>query len=219
MNPGAVNWHYLNERILPKLDASWFAGAAPELVHEARELPILRPWLWRAVATGTGLKHLSGLSSDAGDAGSSGHEGFLLDEQAVFPLLLELGALAHAVTIRTLVDRSSVLNLKEVLGAELYARALRLRAMPTGGTPPADEAAILRDPSTPLPGLRDSLQRQGAREAVSWLKRNGDRAGASLLTLRCPADWRLDRPGVALPDAVITVCWNDAITRFRGEPA
>ncbi len=216
MNPGAVNWHYLNERILPKLDASWFAGAAQELVREARELPILRPWLWRAVAAGSGLKHLSGLS---GDAGNSGHEGFVLDEQAIFPLLLELGALAHAVTIRTLVDRTSVLNLKEVLGAELYARALRLRAMPTGGTPPVDEAAVLRDPSTPLSGLRDSLQRQGAREAVSWLNRNDDHAGASLLTLRCPADWRLDRPGTALPDAVITVCWNDAMARFGGEPA
>lgn len=216
MNLDTINWHHLNERILPKLDASWFAGAEPELVRQAGESSILRPWLWRTVAAGPALNHLSGI---AGDAGNSEHEDFLLDEQAIFPLLLEMGALAHAVTIRTLVDRTSVLNLKEVLGAELYTRALRLRVMSASGTPPTDEAAVLRDPSTPRSGLRDSLQQQGAREAVSWLKRGGDRASASLLTLRCPADWRLDRSGIALPDAVIIVCWNDAIARFRGESA
>lgn len=213
MNPGVVNWNHLNERILPTLDASWFAGAAPELVRQATEMPILRPWLWRAVAAGTGLELLSGLSSN--DATST-QEDFLLDEHALFPLLLELGALAHAATIRTLVDRTCVLNLKEVLGTDLYTRALRLRALPAGGMPPVDEAAVLRDPSTTQTELRGLLQRQGAREAVSWLKRSGDHVGASLLTLRCPADWRLDRPGIALSDTVIAVCWNDATTRFRG---
>ncbi len=216
MNPGVVNWNRLNERILPTLDASWFAGAAPELVRQARETPILRPWLWRAIATGTGLDLLSGLSSD--DSAST-DEDFLLDQHAAFPLLLELGALAHAGTIRTLVDRTCVLNLKEVLGAELYTRALRLRALPAGGTPPTDEAAVLRDPATTQADLCGYLQRQGAREAVSWLNRSGDQVGANLLTLRCPSEWRLDRPGVALSDAVIAVCWNDATTRFRGDPS
>lgn len=215
MNLAAVSWNHLNDRILPTLDASWFAAASPDLVCEARQLPVLRPWLWRALASGSGLDHLLTVSTGVGN---DVQENFLLDPKALDPLLLEIGALAHAMTIRTLVERNSVLNLKQVLGADLYTRALRLRAMPAGSSPPADEAAVLRDPATLLDGLRDIVQRQGAREAVSWLNRQGDAARASLLTLRCPTRWRLDRTGVSLPDAVMAVCWNDAIARFNGNP-
>ena len=214
MNPATVSWSRLNERILPKLDASWFGVSTPDLVDQARQLPVLRAWLWRALATGAGLGHVLTVSDHPGE---DPQESFLLADATLDPLLLELGALAHASTIRTLVDRSSVLNLKQVLGDSLYARALRLRAMPGGSTPPADESTVLRAASTPLVDLREIVLRQGAREAVAWLKRHGDVANASLLILRCPSHWHPDRGSVTLSDAVIAVCWNDALARFRGE--
>jgi len=148
-------WFNVQVETLKRVHSSWVPDVPIELLTQARKLPLGRRWL--AKRLGAVSPVLFGLPAD-------------LDSEAleklkaaswIAPLVaepmecaLELGSLAMAPTLRTLVNRPEVVKIRGALGAERYARIL---ASPVA---PAQPPAVVNEPGE----LVDKLIRCGAAE-------------------------------------------------------
>jgi hypothetical protein len=123
-------WFDLQSATLRRVHASWLAGVPPELIASARSRPLGRRWLAQRLHKIRPL--LFGLS-ERGDG--SGVAADVALAAWLLPLLedsmgcaLEVGSLALAGTLRTLVARSAVMRLRQALGPTLYERMLAAAA-------------------------------------------------------------------------------------------
>jgi hypothetical protein len=135
-------WFDLQSATLRRVHASWVGGGIPpDLIDAARRRSLGRRWLAQRICTRHPL--LFELPARADDEAVAGvHrarwlEPVLQDSQR---LALELGALALAPTLRTLVSRSAVVSLRQALGPVRYERMLATAAA-TPGTGRDDDLA------------------------------------------------------------------------------
>jgi hypothetical protein len=129
-------WFEVQVETLKRVHSSWLPGVPIELLTQARKLALGRRWL--AKRLGTVSPVLFGLPAQ-------------LDSDAIrrlraaawlaplvadpFECALDLGSLAMAATIRTLVNRPEVVKIRSALGPERYARVLASPAAPSQSAP------------------------------------------------------------------------------------
>lgn len=162
---------------LAMADRAWFRPLPDELVERALASGAGRVQLWRHLLRSG---ELAGLQrprrADAPLSGPAALPAPALDE-----LALDLGALACAGAIRTLVDRASVLALRAALGDGRYESALKHRAHAEGRD--AEAAHALKSALADEQALRRIVRDRGACELIVWL-RSSDPWSADMLALR-----------------------------------
>jgi len=152
-------WFNVQVETLKRVHSSWVPDIPIELLTQARKLPLGRRWLARRLSVVSPV--LFGLPAE-------------LDSQAVERLkaaswiaplaaepmecALELGSLAMAPTLRTLVNRPEVVKIRGALGADRYARILASPLAPSQPPPVVTETGE----------LVERLIRCGAAEFAGW---------------------------------------------------
>jgi hypothetical protein len=128
----ATLWFEVQVETLKRVHSSWMPGVPIELLTQARKLALGRRWLAKRLSSVSPV--LFGLPAEL-DSDSVAR---LKAAAWIAPLVadplecaLDLGSLAMAVTIRTLVNRPEVVKIRGALGPERYARVLSSPAAPT----------------------------------------------------------------------------------------
>ncbi len=183
-------------QLLAGVDPSWFADVAPELCAQALRAPRARRWLLR------------GLDAPAPNLLAPSRRSNAYDVVAAWPrarlaaVRRQLGALAYAPAIRTVVQRDPVQRLKKLLEGD-YRLALddglwdaRIDAELSARLWQALVGALHDDTE-----LSTLLHRQGQAELCAWALPR-DRALAEWATLTEPR--ASDEARAHLPEAVAT---------------
>jgi hypothetical protein len=190
-------WFDVQVQTLERVHSSWLPGIAPELLGQARQFALGRRWLANRLSTVSPV--LFGLPADLGpEALEELRAAAWLAPLVAAPIerALDLGSLAMAATVRTLVNRAEVIKLRAALGAERYARVL---AAPAADAPPVSAAAggahdiveqLIRCGASELAGYADSLH-------PAW--------GESV-RLTFERDWWLDAAAPSLTPAAAEAC-------------
>jgi hypothetical protein len=136
-------WFDLQRETLERIHPSWLPAVEAELVVAARQTVTGRRWL--ANRLGTVCPLLFALPRGVGpgcvqDLQPLGWFRTALRE--ILECALDLGSLALAPRLRTVVTRSAVTRIRTTLGQERYERALAAPAV-VGTTPPADDVDSL----------------------------------------------------------------------------
>jgi hypothetical protein len=118
-------WFDLQSATLRRVHASWVGGIPAELIDAARRRSLGRRWLAQRLCKKHPLLFALPPRAD-GEAVAGVHRARwlapVLDHAQ--SLALELGALALAPTLRTLVSRSAVVTLRQALGTAPYEKML-----------------------------------------------------------------------------------------------
>ena len=158
-------WFNVQIETLKRVHSSWLPGVPIDLLTQARKLALGRRWLAKRLSVVSPV--LFGLPVDLdSDAVARLKAAAWLAPLVADPLecALELGSLAMAPTLRTLVNRPEVVKIRGALGPERYARVLSSPVAPT--QPPAAAAAageldmverLIRCGAAEFAGLADSL--------------------------------------------------------------
>lgn len=159
-------WFDLQSATLRRVHASWFAGVSPELIATARARSLGRRWLANQLSTAHPL-----LFELPHDIGAEAMEG-LRRAEWLMPLVedaeqcaLDLGAIALAPTLRTVVARSAVVKLRQVLGTERYERMLAAATKATGSK--SDDHVLTEADES----IVESVLRCGAWELAEFAER------------------------------------------------
>lgn len=159
LKPQALQtWFDLQSATLRRVHASWFGPGAAELIALARTRPLGRRFL--ANRLGREQPLLFELPQDTSDLAMQ----VLRKAEWVLPIMedaegcaLDLGSLALAPTLRTIVARSAVMKLRQVLGTERYEKMLAAAAVASG----ANSDHVLTEADE---GIVESVLRCGAWE-------------------------------------------------------
>jgi hypothetical protein len=135
----ATLWFEIQVETLKRVHSSWVAGVPIELLAQARKLALGRRWLAQRLSAASPV--LFGLPAER-DSESVAR---LRAAAWLVPLVadplecaLDLGSLAMAATVRTLVNRPEVVKIRAALGPERYARVL---ASPSAASQPPEQPA------------------------------------------------------------------------------
>lgn len=137
-----LTWASLRSRALDETDAAWFGAVAPILVDRARQSRLGRRMLARRLAA-------NGAPLLFGTMPRSTPQAIAVSTWAGWPveklraIALDLGAIALAPALRSLVRRETVLRIRRVLGESRYGLALA-----DGGERQAAVAARVRSTVT-----------------------------------------------------------------------
>ncbi len=137
----ATLWFEVQVETLKRVHSSWLPGVPIELLTQARKLALGRRWLAKRLAPVSPV--LFGLPAELdSDSVARLRAAAWLAPLVAEPLecALDLGSLAMAATIRTLVNRPEVVRIRGALGPERYARVL---ASPLPAQPPIPLAGDL----------------------------------------------------------------------------
>jgi len=160
-------WFNVQVETLKRVHSSWLPGVPIDLLTQARKLALGRRWLAKRLSTVSPV--LFGLPMEMDSEGVARLKAAAwLAPLVADPLecALELGSLAMAPTLRTLVNRPEVVKIRGALGPERYARVL---SSPLAPTQPAPELAselaseldmverLIRCGAAEFAGLADSL--------------------------------------------------------------
>jgi hypothetical protein len=151
-------WFDLQNQVIERVHVSWLPQIAPELCLCARRTVTGRRWLANELSGSR--SPLFGLPAESGPGCAHDlHRSQWLAVLLRDPLecALDLGSLALATTVRTVVTRPLVSRLRAVLGGERYERALR--------APGLDATEEVSDTSG---DIIDSLTRRGAHELAAY---------------------------------------------------
>src|SRR5689334_4891573 len=119
----ATLWFEVKVETLRRVHSSWLPGVPIELLTQARKLALGRRWLAKRLAPVSPV--LFGLPAELdSDSVARLRAAAWIAPLAAEPLecALDLGSLAMAATIRTLVNRPEVVKIRGALGPERYAR-------------------------------------------------------------------------------------------------
>jgi hypothetical protein len=190
-------WFDIQVETLRRVHSSWLPGIAPELLVQARRLALGRRWLANRLATVSPV--LFGLPSELGPEAITE----LRSASWLTPIVadaiesaLDLGSLAMAATVRTLVNRSDVIKLRGVLGPKRYARALAA---------PVDNSQGLIAITGGNHDILDQLIRCGATELALYADSLHPAWGESV-RLTFERAWWLDPPTPSLTPAAAEAC-------------
>jgi hypothetical protein len=129
-----VTWNALRGVALDGTDAGWFPSLAPIVVDRARRSKLGRRLLARRLAT-SGAPILFGTLPRTTPQPIAVSAWTTWPAERIRDIALDLGALALAPALRSVVGRDDVLRIRGVLGEERYALALASAAL----APPGDE--------------------------------------------------------------------------------
>jgi hypothetical protein len=197
-------WFDVQGETLRRVHSSWLPGIPVELVAQARRLSLGRRWLAKRLCIVSPV--LFGLPEELGsDAAAGLHAGAWLAPRLREPLecALDLGSLAMAATVRTLVNRPEVVKLRAALGIERYARVLAAPALPSQQAPePARADHDTRD-------IVDRIVRCGAAELAGFADSLHPAWGESV-RLTFERGWWSDVPSPTLTAGAAEACLRAA---------
>ena len=155
-------WFDLQSATLDRVHPSWFRNIEPQLILAARRDALGRRWL---------ANHLAGLSPAlfsltvwrsefAAPLGAAAWLAHPLEEP--MECALELGGVALAAAVRTVVTRDGVMKLRLALGASRYDRVLQSNVVATDSNDrPVWTGGAVED-------ITDHVARRGAMELAGY---------------------------------------------------
>jgi hypothetical protein len=194
-------WFDVQLQTLQRVHPSWLPGIPPELQTQARKLSLGRRWMANRLSTVSPV--LFGLPTELGpDAVAELRAAAWLAPLVAEPIesALDLGSLAMAATVRTLVNRSEVVRLRATLGPERYARVLKSVAEPAQGTVAFDSSND---------DIVERMIRRGAMELAGYADGLHPAWGESV-RLTFERDWWLDASSPSLTPAAAEACLRRA---------
>jgi hypothetical protein len=144
----ATLWFAVQVETVKRVHSSWVPDVPIDLLTQARKLALGRRWLAKRLATVSPV--LFGLPAEQDcESVARLRAAMWLAPLVADPLecALDLGSLAMAATLRTLVNRPEVVKIRGALGPERFARVL------------ASPAASSQSPPTPPAGDLDMVER------------------------------------------------------------
>ena len=155
-------WFDLQSATLNRVHPSWFRNIEPQLILAARRDALGRRWLANHLASSSpALFSLTVWRSDA--ASRLGAAAWLAQPlQDPMECALELGGVALAAALRTVVTRDGVMKLRLALGASRYDRVLQSNVVPTGST----ERPVWTNGE--VESITDHVARRGALELAEY---------------------------------------------------
>jgi hypothetical protein len=196
-------WLALERAALVDVHPSWLPDIEQELVCAARDSLPGQRWL---------AKHLTAQSvlfryppAALGDDGLLQAQPWLFQRFGAWPqVMLELGAMVCADTIRAIVSREQVLQLRRVLGGTIYERVLQYSKQD------GLDRALLRDrviPFWPLAdeALQDRFQRLAAVEICHQAQQVHAIAGERM-RMAFPREWLMVEAKSQLREQEVAAC-------------
>jgi hypothetical protein len=205
-------WFDLQSATLNRVHSSWFRNIEPQLIEAARRDALGRRWLANQLATlSPALFSLTQWRSDAA-ARLSASAWLAQPLEDPMECALELGGVALAAALRTVVTRDGVMKLRLALGAPRYDRVLQSNAVATDST----ERPVWT--SGAVEAITDHVARRGAMELAGYAANVHPAWGESVrLSFErwwwmSPSEWTLPaavveaslRPSEALYEVVLT---------------
>jgi hypothetical protein len=190
-------WFEVQVETLKRVHSSWLPGVPIDLLTQARKLALGRRWLAKRLCTVSPV--LFGLQTELAAQAIAGLQAAAWLAPLVadpFECALDLGSLAMAATIRTLVNRPEVVKIRGALGAERYARVLAFPA-PASPSAPAPAAGDL--------DMVDRLIRCGAAEFAAFADSLHPAWGESV-RLTYERAWWFDACAPSLTPAAAEAC-------------
>lgn len=188
-------WLDLQSATLNRVHPSWLRHVEPKLIRAARGNPFGRRWLANHLAQiSPALFSLTVWRADAGDR--LGAIAWLTQPLAdPMECALELGGLALAGALRTVVARDDVMKLRTALGAARYDRVLQS---------PPETGSSERPPWTSgsVEEIADHIARRGAMELAGYAD-NAHSAWGESIRLSFEMQWWADSSQWALPAGVV----------------
>lgn len=166
-------WFDLQSATLDRVHPSWFRHIEPKLILAARRNRLGRRWLANHLAVISPA--LFSLTVWRSDAAERLRTVAWLAQPLADPMdcALELGGVALAGALRTVVMRDDVMKLKLALGISRYDRVLQSHAAPSAAEHPAWTRGTVAE-------IVDYLSRRGAAELAGYADRAHAACGESV---------------------------------------
>jgi hypothetical protein len=190
-------WFEVQAETLKRVHSSWLPGVPIEMLTQARKLALGRRWLAKRLYRVSPVLFGPPPQFDSATLEQLRAAAWLAPLVAdPFECALDLGSLAMAATIRTLVNRPEGVKIRGALGPERYARVLAFRAAPSESAP-ATAAGDL--------DMVERLVRCGAAEFAGFGDHLHPVWGESVrLTYEC--SWWIDACAPSLTAAAAQAC-------------
>jgi hypothetical protein len=158
-------WFKLQRLTLDAVHASWIADIAPEIVREMRSSLLGRRWLAIRLSTASPVLFGGPAQIQPAQAGQLQSAAWLAAPLAdLTNCALELGSLALAGMVRTVVARADVMRLRGLLGSVRYERILKGPPDPLSRTRPGADAGAANSGDDVV----ERLMRRGAAELMGY---------------------------------------------------
>ena len=205
-------WFDLQRETLVRVHASWLPGIPVELLKVARKSALGRRWLAKRLAAASPTLFGRPAPPDSGSASG------LVSAAWLMPLLrdslecaLDLGSLALASTVRTIIKGSAVVKLRAALGPARYIRVLTSTPAPSQTAKPQAPPATLTD--TDENEIVERLIRCGAVELAAYAEHLHPAWGESVRLTFERGWWRNMLVPQLIPDVA------EAALRLREQPS
>lgn len=201
-------WFDLQSATLDRVHPSWFRNIEPQLILAARRDALGRRWLANHLAKlSPALFSLTVWRSDAADR--LGARSWLAQPlQEPVESALELGGVALAAAVRTVVTRDGVMKLRLALGASRYDRLLQSNAVATHAT----ERPVWTNGT--VESIRDHVARRGAMELAGYANSAHPAWGESV-RLSFERWWWMSPSEWTLPATVVEVSLRPPETLYE----
>jgi len=177
-------WFELQRETLERLHPSWLPSIEAELLVVARQSGSGRRWLANRLCTSRPL--LFALPRGVGPTSAhelTQHQTFRAVLQEPVERALDLGSLAIAARLRTVVSRSAITRLRTLLGLERYERALHI---PPARTAPVAVPWLAMQSGDEVEVLVGQALHHGAHELATYAARLHPALGESVrLSFEC----------------------------------
>lgn len=203
----ATLWFEVQDETLKRVHSSWLPGVPIDLLTQARKLALGRRWLTKRLGRISPVLFGRAVEPDS-EALARLRAAAWIAPLAADPLecALDLGSLAMAAAIRTLVNRPEGARIRGALGPERYARVLAYH-------PPHSQV-----PAVPPAGDLDMVERLircGAAEFAAFADTLHPAWGESVrLTYEC--SWWIDLYNPSLAPAVAAACLRRRVQQPDG---
>ncbi|HEY6921930.1 MAG TPA: hypothetical protein VI653_00565 [Steroidobacteraceae bacterium] len=201
-------WFDLQSATLHRVHPSWFRNIEPQLILAARRDARGRRWLANHLASSSpALFSLTEWRSEAASRlGASAWLAQPLEE--AMECALELGAVALAGAIRTVVARDGVMKLRLALGAARYDRVLQSNVVAA----PSSERPVWT--SEAVESITDHIARRGAMELAGYAD-NIHPAWGESVRLSFERWWWMSPSEATLPATVVEVSLRPPETLYE----
>ena len=201
-------WFDLQSATLDRVHPSWFRNIEPQLIVAARRDALGRRWLANHLANSSpALFSLTVWRSDA--VARLGASTWLSQPlQEPMECALELGAVALAAAIRTVVNRDGVMRLRLALGASRYDRVLQSNVVP------ADSSERPVWTSGDVESITDHVARRGAMELAGYAE-NAHPAWGESVRLSFERWWWMSPSEWTLPATVVEMSLRPPETLYE----
>lgn len=200
------SWFELQSATLDRVHPSWFPRIEPKLILAARRNPFGRRWLANYLER-IGASLFSLAEWRAAAAARLATVAWLRQPlEEPMECAMELGGVALAAGLRTVVTRDGVMKLRLALGAPRYDRILQFQSSVGEHPPWANES---------VEEIADHVARRGAMELAGYTE-NAHPAWGESVRLSFPRDWWSEAPAPwTLPAATIEAALRPPDTLYE----